>query len=221
MNATGDGPSNRPLTRQPAPGGVKKEATRKPNFEAEGPSVRGPISDISPLPINEDRQPIELQELGAAAIVSKSTYENKVKLKDGSLFVAYVAESLKIKILSPDMIEVEREFSRSDKNKRPIGQPTKSARAFRLGEEKSVAGYDMVWKFEGSTLFYQVALVEGGFRKLMPLFRQNDTIKCVAMSGYSRENGTGPVKIIGADGSIVEILSSKSILSSCDVIGPP
>ncbi|RZN32051.1 hypothetical protein [Bradyrhizobium sp. Leo121] len=134
------------------------------------------------------------------------------------MFVAHVTEALKIKVLSNDSIEVEREQKRFDKNDNPIGSPSAGSLTFELAEEKKNArGGEVVWKFEGSTLFYQVSLVQGAFRTVIPIYRQGDALKCLVMSGFARENGTSPVRTIGADGSVVEILSSKKLNSSCDV----
>ncbi len=151
-------------------------------------------------------------------VSTKTSYENAVRLKNGSVFVAHVTETLKIKVLSNNSIEVEREQKRFDKNDNPIGSPIAGGLTFELGKEKKNArGNEVVWKFEGSTLFYQVSLVEGAFRTVIPIYRQGDTIKCLVMSGFAREDGTSPVRTIGADGSIVEILSSKKLSSGCDV----
>jgi hypothetical protein len=163
---------------------------------------------------------LKLRDLGTATITSKSKFENTVKLKNGSLFIAHVTESLKIKVVADEAIEVEREQRRYDKNENLIGTPIKGTTTIELGKERSVRGFDVVWKFEGSTLFYQLTLVEGGFRTVIPLFKKDGDLKCIVMSGFSREDGTGPVKTIGSDGSVVEILSSRKISSSCDVVKP-
>jgi hypothetical protein len=198
----------------------KKEPTRKSAPVKETSAARGSVSDISPLQPDESRQPIALQDLAKATITSNSKYENTVKLKNGTLVVAHVTESLKINVVSDDAIEVEREHRRYDENDNLIGRPVKGTTNFELGKEKTVRGYDVVWKFEGSTLFYQMALVEGGYRTVIPLFKQNEDIKCVVMSGFSREEGTNPIKTIGADGSEVEILRSRKISSRCEVVKP-
>jgi hypothetical protein len=215
MRAMGGSPAEQSrATRK----GLPAETTKKSDPEAGGVIERGSISDISPLPPDESRLPIELRDLGSATVVSKSKYENTSKLKNGSFYVAHVVESLRIKVIAADTIEVEREQKRFDKNDNPIGSPMRGTMTFELGKSRPIRGNQLVWKFEGSTLFYQVILVEGGFRTVIPLYKQNDTIKCVVMSGFSRENGTGPVKTIGADGSVIEILKSKKISSTCDVV---
>jgi hypothetical protein len=224
MNTMGGGgapPVERPVpTRKPPQETSQKEVAKRSNSETVVAAVRGSISDISPLPPDESRQPIELRDLESVLVTSKSKYENTVKLRNGSLFVVHIVESLKIKVVSDDAIEVEREQRRYDKDDNLIDAPIKGTTTIELGKERSVRGFDVVWKFEGSTLFYQMTLVEGGYRTVIPLFKQNDNMKCVVMTGFSREGGTGPVKTIGSDGSIVEILSSKKISGNCDVGKP-
>ncbi|MBR0695623.1 hypothetical protein [Bradyrhizobium lablabi] len=209
-----------PTKRKPPQEIPQKEVAKRSNSEAEIAAARGSISDISPLAPDESRQPIELRDLGDAIVTSKSKYENTVKLKNGSLFIARVTEALKIKVVADDAIEVEREQRRYDENENLISAPIKGTTTIELGKERKFRDFDLVWKFEGSTLFYQLALVQGGYRTVIPLFRQNEALKCVVMSGFSREDGAGPVKTIGGDGSVVEILSSKKISSSCEVAKP-
>ena len=194
-----------------------EDKTKRAKPIAVNTVTRGAISDIAPLPQDENRVPIELRDLEVLNVSAKTSHENTVKLRDGSIYVAHVTDRLKIKVVSNDSIEVEREQKHFDKNDNPIGSPVAGTLIFKLGKEESVRGNEVVWKFEGSTLFYQVSLAEGAFRTVVPIYRQGDTIKCVVMSGFARENGTSPVRTIGAAGSIVEVMSSRRLSSSCDV----
>jgi hypothetical protein len=215
MNAIGGSATvERPATSKRGSG---DDNSKKSKSNAEDRATRGVISDIARLPADEARLPVDIRDLENATISTKTSYENTVKLRDRSLFVAHGTESLNIKILSKDTIEVAREQRRFDQNDKPIGSPQAGSLIYELGKEKSVRGTDVVWRFEDSTLFNQASLIEGAFRFVIPLYKKDDSIKCVVMSGFARENGTGPIRTVGADGSVVEILSSRKISSSCDV----
>jgi hypothetical protein len=214
MNAIGGSATvERPATSKRGSG----DDNSKRSKSTEDRATRGVISDIARLPADEARLPVDIRDLENATVSAKTSYENTVKLRDRSLFVAHVTESLNIKILSKDTIEVAREQRRFDQNDKPIRSPEAGSLTYELGKEKSARGNNVVWRFEDSTLFNQVSLIEGAFRFVIPLYKKDDSIKCVVMSGFARENGTGPIRTVGADGSVVEILSSRKISSSCDV----
>jgi hypothetical protein len=180
-------------------------------------ATRGVVSDVAPLPSDESRMSVDLKDVEGAIISTKTSYENTFQTTDGRVFVSHVTDALDIRIISTDTIEVHRDNQVFDENDKPRGPTQSGSRTFQLGKEQSVRGNDVVWKFEDSTLLSMASLVEGGFRAVVPVFKQNNVLKCVVMSGFAREDGRGPIKTTGATGALIEILSSRKIASSCEV----
>lgn len=201
--------------RVPPRKGATGKASSRPALE--NVARRGVISDIAPLPADESRVAIGLAEIEGMTISTKSLHENSIQPPGGGVIASRVSQTFNIKIISKETIEVQRESQVLDENDKPRGPALGGSRMFKLGKEEAVQGGEAVWRFEDSALFSIASLSEGGYRIVLPIFMQDNLLKCIALSGYAREDGRGAVRIVGAKGVLVEVLSSRKISSSCEV----
>ena len=88
----------------------------------------------------------------------------------------------------------------------------------QLRRVNSRGGGEAVWKFSDSTLTFMRTFIAGAYRMRIVFSRGPAGLTCTAAGALARENGNGTIRLNGAFGDELTVVSANPVSSSCTIV---
>lgn len=207
-----------PVARQGSYGAIRRRCLDR---LLEGMPLRAllPAALLTALPAAAEAQTVTYAELEGAVVQASVTY-HQVRRSDGEDVSGLVRQDWRFVIGSGERIQYESTitafFRRGSRSSTP---ETGTARLGRPGQTAQHGGGDGVWVFANGTLtFLRTYRGEGGYKRSIHFSRSPSGYSCTIKTAFARENGRGAIRFTSpVDGGRVEMLSAKTVSSSCRV----